>query len=156
MAKARDIVRMSAAQISAFLASAQSLQVATLGPEGEPHLTTVWFLARADGTILFETYGKSQKVLNLQRDPRIAVLAEDGTTYATLRGVSISGRAEVVEDFSRRLELMRLLIDHHFPGQQPEVLDAQAAKMAEKRVVVVVHPDKVMSWDHGKLGGKGP
>lgn len=156
MAKARDLVRMSDAEMSNFLIGQQSLQVATIGPDGAPHLTTVWFLVREDGTILFETYGKSQKVVNLQRDPRIAVLAEDGTTYGDLRGVSINGRAEVVEDFPRRGELMRLLLDHHFPGQSPEALDAQATKMAEKRVVVIVHPEKVMSWDHRKLGGKGP
>ena len=105
---------------------------------------------------MFETYGSSQKVVNLRRDPRIAVLAEDGTTYATLRGVSINGRAEVVEANPRLFDLMRRLLDHHFPGQTPEALDVQTAKMADKRVVVVVHPDKVMSWDHHKLGGKGP
>lgn len=155
MAKARDIVRMSEAEISAFLDAAHSLQVATIGPDGAPHLTTVWF-AVVDGCILFETYGKSQKVVNLQRDPRIAVLAEDGTTYDQLRGVSINGRAEVVEENPRRTALMRVLIDHHFPGQSPEALDAQAERMAAKRVVVIVHPEKVMSWDHRKLGGVGP
>ena len=51
---------------------------------------------------------------------------------------------------------MRVLIDHHFPGQSPEALDAQAERMAAKRVVVIVHPEKVMSWDHRKLGGVGP
>lgn len=155
MAKARDLVRMSEAEISAFLASTQNLQVATIGPDGAPHLTTVWF-AMLDGKPMFETYGTSQKVVNLRRDPRLSVLAEDGTTYATLRGVSIRGRAEIVEENPRRFELMRMLVDHHFPGLSAEALDAQAAKMAEKRVVVVVHPDKTMSWDHHKLGGKGP
>ena len=155
MAKSRDIVRMSEAEVSAFLESSQSLQVATLGPDGAPHLTTVWFTL-LDGAILFETYGKSQKIVNLLRDPRIAVLAEDGTTYATLRGVSINGRAEVVSENPRRFDLMRLLVAHSFPGQSAKSLDAQAAKMAEKRVVVVVHPETVMSWDHTKLGGVGP
>ena len=156
MAKARDLVRMSDAEIAAFLDSAHSLQVATLGPQGEPHLTTVWFLRQPDGTILFETYGKSQKVMNLKRDPCIAVLAEDGKAYNELRGVSINGRAEVVEDYPRRTRLMRLLIEHHFPGQSAEALDAQAERMASKRVVVTVHPEKTMSWDHRKLGGVGP
>ncbi len=155
MAKARDIVRMSEAEISAFLTSTQNLQVATLGPDGAPHLTTVWF-AMHDGLLMFETYGSSQKVVNLRRDPRIAVLAEDGKTYDTLRGVSINGRAEIVDQNPRLLALMRELIDHHFPGQSAEALDAQTTKMAAKRIVVLVHPEKVMSWDHHKLGGKGP
>ena len=155
MGKARDLVRMSEEEIAAFLDAAHSLQVATLGKDGAPHLTTVWFSVH-EGEILFETYGKSQKVVNLRRDPRIAVLAEDGTTYDTLRGVSINGTARLVEDNPERTELMRLLLDHHFPGQTAEQLDAMAAKMAEKRIVIAVKPDKVMSWDHRKLGGKGP
>ena len=155
MGKARDLVRMSEEEIAAFLDAAHSLQVATLGKDGAPHLTTVWFSVH-EGEILFETYGKSQKVVNLRRDPRIAVLAEDGTTYDSLRGVSINGTARLVEDNPERTELMRLLLDHHFPGQTAEQLDAMAAKMAEKRIVIAVKPDKVMSWDHRKLGGKGP
>jgi len=155
MGKQRDAVRMSDAEVFAFLDATQSLQVATIGKDGAPHLTTVWFAVH-DGEILFETYGKSQKVVNLKRDDRIAVLAEDGTTYDTLRGVSINGTARVVEDNPERTDLMRILIDHHFPGQTAEQLDTMAAQMAEKRVVVAVRPEKTMSWDHTKLAGKGP
>ena len=72
MSKQRDIVRMSDAEVAAFLDQAHSLQVATIGSDGAPHLTTVWFGVK-DGEILFETYGKSQKAINLRRDPRIAV-----------------------------------------------------------------------------------
>ena len=155
MAKSRDAIRMNEAEIAALYAECKSLQVSTLGPKGEPHLTTLWYTVH-EGDVLFETYGKSQKVVNLRRDPRIAVLCEAGTEYAQLRGVSIQGRAELVEEGARLQELMQVLVDHHFPGQTPEQLAATAAKMAEKRIVVVVHADKTISWDHRKLGGKGP
>jgi len=155
MAKQRDLVRMSEVEVAAFLAECRNLQVATLGPDGGPHLTTVWY-ALKDGTILFETYAKAQKVLNLKRDPRIAVLCEKGETYDELRGVSINGRGEVIDENPRRTELMRVLVDHHFPGQDAAALDAMAERMAEKRVVVAVRPEKIMSWDHRKLDGKGP
>jgi PPOX class probable F420-dependent enzyme len=155
MAKARDLVRMSDAEIADFLDSAHSLQVATLGKDGAPHLTTVWFAVH-EGAILFETYGNSQKVVNLRRDPRIAVLAEDGKTYEQLRGVSINGRAEIVEANPELTELMGLLIGHHFPGQSPERRAEMTANMARKRIVVRVVPEKVVSWDHRKLGGVGP
>ena len=155
MAKARDAVRMSDAEIAALFAECKSLQVATLGPQGEPHLTTLWYTMH-DGKVIFETYGKSQKVVNLRRDPRIAVLCEAGEDYAELRGVSIQGTAELVESGERLETLMRALFDHHFPGQTPEQLAAMTAKMAQKRIVVVVHPAKTISWDHRKLGGAGP
>lgn len=155
MAKARDIVRMSEQEIADFLSGAHSLQVATLDKEGAPHLTTVWF-AMHDGAILFETYGKSQKILNLRRDPRVAVLAEDGKSYDELRGVSIQGRADIVETGPELTELMGVLIAHHFPELSPEQHADMAGRMARKRIVVVVRPEKVMSWDHRKLGGVGP
>ncbi len=155
MAKSRDAIRLNEAEQAALYAECKSLQVATLGSAGEPHLTTLWYSLH-EGNILFETYGKSQKVVNLRRDPRIAVLCEAGTEYAELRGISIQGRAELVEDGERLQELMQVVIGHHFPGQTPEQLAAMSAKMAEKRIVVVVHADKTISWDHRKLGGKGP
>lgn len=155
MAKQRDAVRMSDAEIEAFIAAQQNLQVATIGKDGAPHLTTVWF-AHDQGRFLFETYGKSQKVVNLQRDPRIAVLLEDGKTYATLRGVSINGTAEIVDAQPRLGELMHRLMAHHFPDLPADQLVLMSERMAAKRVVVAVTPDKVVSWDHAKLGGKGP
>ena len=155
MGKQRDLVKMTDGEVWDFLEQAHSLQVATIGQDGAPHLTTVWFGIR-DGKILFETYGKSQKVLNLRRDSRIAVLAEDGTTYDKLRGVSINGTAEVIDENPRLTEDMRFLVQVHFKGQSEEQLDQTAEQMAKKRIVVAVTPEKVMSWDHTKLGGKGP
>lgn len=146
---------MSEAEISALYDECKSLQVATLDREGAPHLTTVWFAVH-DGAIIFETYGKSQKVVNLRRDPRIAVLCEAGTEYSELRGVSIQGRAEIVDSEPELTRLMTVLVDHHFPGQSAEQLAEMAGRMARKRVVVVVRPEKVISWDHRKLGGVGP
>jgi nitroimidazol reductase NimA-like FMN-containing flavoprotein (pyridoxamine 5'-phosphate oxidase superfamily) len=73
-----------------------------------------------------------------------------------LRGVSINGRAQIVEANPERTELMTVLVGHHRPGQTPEEIRATATRMAQKRVVVRVLPDKVMSWDHHKLDGKGP
>jgi len=155
MGKQRDAIRMTDAELADLYAECRSLQVATIGKDGAPHLTTLWFCVH-DGKIMFETYGKSQKIMNLRRDPRLAVLCEAGETYDQLRGVSIRGRAELVEEGDRLFALMRLLADHHFPGQAPEQLDAMVRDLARKRIVVVVHPDKVISWDHRKLQGKGP
>jgi PPOX class probable F420-dependent enzyme len=150
MGKQRDAIRMSEAEVTAFLDECKTLQVATLDAGGAPHLTTVWF-ARQNGFFLFETYGKSQKVVNLQRDPRIAVLCEKGETYDQLRGVSVQGRAEIVDGGERLLELMTLLVDRNHPGMTIDQVADIATKMAQKRVVIVVAPDNVISWDHRKL-----
>jgi PPOX class probable F420-dependent enzyme len=150
MAKARDKIAMSEEEMAAFMDGCKSLNVATLGKDGAPHLTTLWF-ARHDGEVLFETYGKSQKVINLQRDPRIAILCEAGVEYNDLRGVSIRGKGEVVDQAPRLLELMTVLVRRNHPELSEDQAVAQATAMAAKRVVIVVHPEKTMSWDHRKL-----
>jgi len=151
MAKQRDKVRMTGDEIDDFLWSSKTLIVSSLDREGKPHLTALWF-AHHEGVILFETYGSSQKVVNLRRDPRVAVLCEAGETYDQLRGVSIQGRAEIVEDGSRLSELMKVVISRNTPGLDPEMLARHVEAMIRKRVVVVVHPENVISWDHRKLG----
>ena len=150
MAKQRDKVRMSEQEIATFLDGCKSLNVATLGKDGAPHLTTLWFAVK-DGAFLFETYGTSQKAVNLRRDPRIALLCELGTTYDQLRGVSVRGKAEIVDASPRLESLMAHIIARNNPGLAPDAVAEHAAGMSRKRVVIVVHPDKIMSWDHHKL-----
>src|SRR4026207_416741 len=94
MPKKRGQIAMSEDELWKFIEERKSLQVATIGADGTPHLTTLWF-AIVDGEVGFETFTKTQKVVNLRRDPRIAVLVEDGTKYNELRGVAINGRAEL-------------------------------------------------------------
>lgn len=147
----RDAIRMTEAEIATLLDECKSLQVATLDKDGAPHLTTVWFAYR-DGTYLFETYGKSQKVVNLRRDPRVAVLAEQGTSYDQLRGVSVQGRAEIVDAGEPLQALMEVIVARNHRGLDAAEITTIAASMVEKRVVIVVRPDKVISWDHRKLG----
>lgn len=152
MAKQRDKVRMTPEEVEAVLDSSKSLIVATLDKEGAPHQTVLWF-ARQDETILFETYGSSQKILNLRRDSRISVLCEQGETYQELRGVSIQGAAEIVDSGPRLEQLMAIIVDRNTPGLPPETLAGHVAAMIQKRVVVIVRPRKVISWDHRKLAG---
>lgn len=152
MAKRRDQIRMTDEEIRKFIEERKSLQVATLGKDGAPHLTTLWF-AVVDGEIVFETFTKSQKVVNLKRDPRIAVLLEAGTEYSELRGVSINGRAELIGDPEKVHPLALAVMRRNQPGIPEENLEQAARVMAAKRTAVVVKPERIVSWDHRKLGG---
>jgi PPOX class probable F420-dependent enzyme len=153
MPKQRDAIRMSDAEVAAFLDAAQTISVATIGKDGAPHLTALWF-ARDGDTVLFETYGRSQKVVNLARDPRVAVLAEAGTTYPELHGVSINGRAEIVDAEPRLSELMRKIVSRTLGASDEAALDHHVATMVMKRVVIAVTPEKIVSWDHRKLAAR--
>jgi PPOX class probable F420-dependent enzyme len=156
---ARKDISMTDAEVQEFLASgAKVLQVATIGRDGAPHLAPMWFVMD-DGRIVFRSFTKSQKIVNLQRDPRLTVLVETGDTYETLRGVMIKGRAELVEDPDYVLEIYgRLGARYPFAGDTPvelegDALEAAFGRFAPKNTAVVVVPDTVTSWDHTKLGG---
>src|SRR5215210_2001296 len=94
----RHAVKMTDDELAGFLAANIKVQVATIGPQGEPHLSTLFYVVE-DGNLAFWTYGRSQKIVNLRRDPRISCLVEDGDDYFELRGVSIQGKARLVEEY---------------------------------------------------------
>lgn len=151
---ARPDIAMTEAEIAAFLALPHKLQVATIGPGGGPHLATMWYVLDPQGRIVFRSFTKSQKIVNLRRNSRIAVLAEDGRDYGELRGVSIRGTADLAEDPAWVLDLYVATARIHPVGDMdPDTARSAFAPYAAKNTVVTVIPDSVTSWDHRKLGG---
>lgn len=151
MASGRDAVRMTPDEQSAFLADRIKVQVATVGRDGMPHLTTLFYVLD-EGRIAFWTYAASQKVANLRRDPRVACLVEDGEAYDELRGVSIRGRASLIEEYDEIRALGARVLARMAGGADlgdlgDQIVDAQA----RKRVGVVIEPETVASWDHRKM-----
>lgn len=147
----RDAIKMSDDEMRAFLEAGRDLQVASINADGTPHLVTMWYVVR-DGEIAFWTYAKSQKVVNLRRDPRLTVLVATGEVYEQLRGVSISGRAELVEDPDNVLRYGEAVYERYW-GELNDTAREGVRAMGTKRVVIVVKPEKVTSWDHSKLAG---
>ena len=148
----RQAVQLDDAEIAEFLASHIKVQVGTLDASGGPHLTTLYYVVDDDGRIAFWTYGRSQKIVNLRRDPRIACLIEEGDEYFDLRGVSIRGRAHLVEDVEEIKKIGRKVASAMAGGidlgaEGEAIIEDQATK----RVGVIVEPEKVASWDHSKL-----
>ena len=152
MAKRRAQIQMSDEEVWAFVEERKSLQVATIGRDGVPHLTTLWF-ALVEGRIVFETFSKSQKIVNLKRDPRISVLLEDGDQYAELRGVSISGHADLYDDPDEVHPYAMAVMRRNQPEIPADKVDDAARALASKRTAVVVVPERIVSWDHRKLAG---
>ncbi len=151
MPKRRDAIKMTSEEIKQFISEQKSLQVATLNSDGSAHLSTLWF-GIVDDEIVFETYTKSQKILNLKRDPRISVLLEDGVVYEKLRGVTINGTAELYSKPEDVQKYAGAVIARNHGISTGDAHNAAAA-LASKRTAVVVKPEKIVSWDHTKLGG---
>ena len=153
----RDQIRMTEDEVSAFLTEKKTINLVSNGVGGFPHPMPMWFARDADGTIRMATYRTSQKILNSQRDPRVSLLCESGTQYAELKGVILSGNAELIDDFMLVCDTLM------YAGGSSEGLpdDEEAAKQiaetmrktAEKRYVIQVKPERIVSWDHSKLGG---
>ncbi|MBF6146667.1 MULTISPECIES: pyridoxamine 5'-phosphate oxidase family protein [Nocardia] len=146
----RAQIVMSETEITEFLERSRIMTLASLGKNGTPHLTAMWY-GLVDGEIWFETKGKSQKAVNLRRDPRVTVLVEAGDTYDQLRGVSIEGRAEIVED-PEALFKVGVSVWERYTGPYTEELRPMVEAMLNKRVAIRVVPERVRSWDHRKLG----
>ena len=158
MAGGRDAVRMTDAEVADFLGDNLKVQVATVGKDGAPHLSTLFYVVE-EGRIAFWTYGRSQKIRNLERDPRLSALVEDGTDYFELRGVSISGRAEVVRDPDRIREIgsrvaTRMVGATDF-AELGDLGRDEVERQVPKRVAVLIHPGAVASWDHSKMLPRG-
>jgi len=147
----RAAVRMSEAEVEAFLQGSMKVQVATINPDGSPHLTTLFYVLH-EGRIAFWTYASSQKIKNLERDDRITCLVEDGTDYFELRGVSISGHAKLVtaEDEIREIgtKVATRMVDGADLGDLGRDM---VERQVRKRYAVLVEPAKVATWDHRKM-----
>ncbi|MCI0839785.1 MAG: PPOX class F420-dependent oxidoreductase [Chloroflexi bacterium] len=149
----RDKIRMTEPEVDAFLEEQRTMAIATIGADGRPHVVAMWY-AFVDGALCFWTFAKSQKVVNLRRDNRITCLVEDGDVYANLRGVELIARAHISDDED---EVLKFGLAESVRYQNVAVNEAMIAavkKMANKRVVVRIEIERVVSWDHRKLSGR--
>ena len=164
MPSRRSQISMTPEEVDAFLRRpGQVMNIATIGADGRPHLVAMWY-GFLDAKPAFHTFNKSQKIVNLRRDPRITCLVEAGDTYGELCGVELIGTGTLVEDVDRVVELSRT-ISPRYPSLGP-VTQAEAGAPDEravvealrrtlaKRVAVVVEVERVVSWDHAKLVGR--
>jgi PPOX class probable F420-dependent enzyme len=155
MASRRDQIRMTDDELHAFLGEHKIVSVATLGPNGRPHLVPLWYVA--DGTELRGwTYAKSQKAKNLERDPRATLQVEDGVDYQELRGVMFEADVEIERDPDKVADYGIALFKRFVPtdgGELPDEVRDMVLKQAQKRIGLRFVPTRTVSWDHRKLGG---
>lgn len=151
MPSRRSTITMTDAEVAAYLDEEKILNVATIGPSGHPHLVAMWFVV-LDGKPAFWTFGKSQKIANIRRDPKITGLVESGDSYDQLRGVELVGTARLIEDYESILDI-GVRVATKYTGPPSDEALPFVEKQAHKRIGVVIDVDHVVSWDHSKLGG---
>lgn len=154
----RDQITMTDAEVDAFLDEERTLTCATNGPRGWPHLMPLWFVVR-DGRIWAWTFGKSQKVRNLERDPRATVQVEAGDQYDQLRGVMLECEVVMHHDLDLVTDVGTVLLRRYSPDPEvaagaplPDEASAMIRAQATKRVAFEFVERRRASWDHRKLG----
>ena len=146
---------MTPDEIQGFLGEPRNAVLSTLERDGSPHAAAMWFVVEG-GDILMWTYAKSQKAVNLGRDPRCALHVEDGLAYNELRGVLIQGRARLIDNFEGIVAIGKALYDRYtlpttgLPVGEGPIVEIE--RQATKRVGIRLPMTKVASWDHRKLG----
>ena len=146
----RPQIQLTPDEQAAFFRERKKAALATIDKDGYPHVVAMNYFAR-DGAFYMTSYGKAQKVLNVRRNPKVALMVEVGDEYSELRGVMIRGRCEILEGEAA----VRAAFEGRAVAQaNPAPVNPGAAASAPKRVVLKIVPDKVVSWDHRKLGGR--
>ncbi len=144
----RPDIRMTAEEQAAFLRDNRKCALATIDQHGFPHLVAMNFVFR-DGAFYMTSYGKAQKVVNLRRNPRAAVMIETGDSYAELKGLMARGDCEIIEGEQAVRQVFAWSSEARSTPRP-----SGSANSAPKRVVLKIVPSRITTWDHGKLGGR--
>ena len=155
MAKKRDQIKLSEAEVADFLDRQRVMNVGTVGQDGWPHMTSLWYVMR-DAEPWAWTYAKSQKVRNLERDPRVTLLFESGEQYHELTGVMLKATAELHRDVETVAGVGEELFNRYQGGQAAAIDDSAREALraqAAKRVAIRFAVKDTITWDHSKLGG---
>jgi PPOX class probable F420-dependent enzyme len=144
----RPDIRLTPDEQAAFLRKNRKCALATIDQDGFPHLVAMNFAVR-DGAYYMTSYGKAQKVLNIRRNPNVALMVEAGNAYAELKGVMVRGHCEIAEGPEAVAEVFDWMAE-----DRREPRPAGASRSAPKRVVLRIVPTKTVTWDHSKLGGR--
>ena len=146
----RPDIRLTADEQAAYLRTNRKCALATLDKDGFPHVTAMNFVMR-DGAFYMTSYGKAQKVVNIRRDPKVAMMVETGTAYAELKGVMVRGECQIIEGEDAVHQVWAWSAEAR---GETYSRPAGASSSAPKRVVLKIVPHKIISWDHSKLGGR--
>jgi PPOX class probable F420-dependent enzyme len=135
--------RLSPRQRERFLRGRHVAVLVTIGPDGEPVPTPIWYLYR-DGRFYFRTETNAIKAKNIQRDPRVSICIQE--ERAPYKAVIAHGKAEL----GGQLEWLGEAIPRHYLGFVGAIGYRQAAQGQIERggeVTLIVQPERYVSFD---------
>lgn len=153
MPSRRETIRMTPDEVHAYLLGQRRIILVTIGHDGMPHPVPMNYGIDEDGRILITSFAKSQKVRNLERDPRATLLVESGETYQQLKAVIAYADAEIVREPDEVAQAMgHVQATGDLAASIGPGMSEQVRASIAKRVVLRFTPYRFVSWDHEKLG----
>jgi PPOX class probable F420-dependent enzyme len=153
----RDQIRLTDTELAQFLAKSQTIIIVSINKDGTPHPMPMWYGVEPDGSVVMTTFTKSQKIVNIARDPRVSLLVESGgAIYEKLKGVVIYGRAELIRDTEQVVDILTRVSTKTLGNPDDKTRDGirnAVRGTAPKRTGIRIRPERIVSWDHSKLGG---
>ena len=150
MPSRRELIAMTPDEMDTYLRSQRRIILVSNGADGFPHPVPMNFGLDDEGRVIMTSFAKAQKVKNLERDPRATLLVESGQAYTELKSVILSCETEIIHDFEeceRLRQFMRVATPTASPARREQIDGTM-----HKRVVMRFTAQKVVSWDHSKLG----
>lgn len=151
----RDQINMTLEEISDFLQKSRTIILVSNGKDGFPHPMPMWYAVDENNVVYMTTFRKSQKINNLKRDPRVSLLVESGDVYQQLKSVVIYTEVELVSDVEATRDILFNISVQRgdLQADAGEAIREGMLNTASKRMGMKFTPDKIISWDHSKLGG---
>lgn len=151
----RDQINMTLEEISDFLQKSRTIILVSNGRDGFPHPMPMWYAVDENNVVYMTTFRKSQKINNLKRDPRVSLLVESGDVYQQLKSVVIYTEVELVSDVEATRDILFNISVQRgdLQADAGEAIREGMMNTASKRMGMKFTPDKIISWDHSKLGG---
>ena len=151
----RDQIRMTDEEITDFLREARTMILVTNGKDGFPHPMPMWFAVDDNNVVTMTTFRKSQKIMNLQRDPKVTLLVESGDAYQELKSIVIYTEVELLDDVEATRDILYNISVQRgdIEDDGNEAIREGMMRTAEKRMGMRFTPDRIVTWDHSKLGG---
>ena len=151
----RDQIRLTDDEVADFLRTSRTIILVSNGKNGYPRPMPMWYAVDDNNVVTMTTFRKSQKINNLKRDPRVALLVESGDAYQELKSVLIYTEVELIDDVEATRDILFNISVQRgdLQADAGEAIREGMMNTASKRIGMRFTPDKIVSWDHSKLGG---
>ena len=151
----RNQIELSEEEISEYLMKSRTMILVSNGKDGYPHPMPMWYAIDDKKCIYMTTFRKSQKIINLRKNPKAALLIESGDAYQELKSLIIYTNVELIEEVEAVRDILEQIALQRGDMQKDANEDIREGMMktAEKRIGMKYKPKRIVSWDHSKLGG---